>query len=117
MKLKLTYIGLFLFVAVTGFGQKGWLEVTDGGEFAPDKEVKLYIDIKACDCQKLIGTTDPVYMWTWSPGSDDDRPADLKNGDWTASNPNLEMTNEGNDVWELHDGVYGFLQCIGRASL
>lgn len=92
-------IGLFLFMSSASFAQKAWLEVLDGGDFAPDKEVKLYIDVKACDCQLLIGTTDPVYIWTWAPGSDDERPADLKNGQWGASNTNLEMTNEGNDVW------------------
>jgi len=42
-----------------------------------------------------------VFLWTWNPSGDDDRAAENKNGEWTASNLNMAMTNEGGDIWSF----------------
>ncbi len=89
-----------LLLSNVAFGQKTWIETTDGSDFAPDKEVKIYVDIKNCDCQRLLGATE-VFLWTWNPAGDEDRSADNKNGEWTASNPTMAFTSEGNDVWSF----------------
>ena len=98
MKLRyILFIGIFL-TAYQGFGQKIW---TVPAEFNANDEIKLFIDIKACDCQRLLGTSDSVFLWTWQPSADADRLDMYKNGQWTASNPNMAMTHEGNDVYSI----------------
>lgn len=84
--------------SLQGLGQKIW---TVPAEFSANQEIKLFIDIKACECQRLLGTTDTVFLWTWQPTGDGDRAPEFQNGEWTSSNPNMAMTNEGNDVWSM----------------
>ena len=79
------------------FGQKTWLETTDGSEFAPDKEIKIYININNCDCQRLLGATE-VYLWTWNPSADDSRTADNKNGEWTKAINIAPINSRGSDL-------------------
>lgn len=92
--------------AVPCHSQGIYLEPQGAG--AGDANVKLYIDISspACDCPVLEGAnadTNPLYIWTWGPN--EDRPMvngqDVSNGQWTASNPNLQLTQDQNnpDLW------------------
>jgi len=93
--MKKLFFLLFALGACYGLqAQKAWLEALDGGDFDPEDSVKIYIDINQCDCQRLLGNTSGVYLWTWQPGE----PA-IGNGMWTASNADMEMTHEGGDIW------------------
>lgn len=80
------------------WAQKAYL--ADPDNFDPEAETKLMIDIKQCECQKLLDNPGPLYIWTWKPfeldGSDPNA-----NGQWTASNAALELTNEGDNVWSF----------------
>ncbi len=89
---------LLFFLPVAMMAQKAWI---DPDPINPDDSVTIFIDIKKCECQSLLGTTEPVYLWTWLPAGDEDRDADFKNGQWTASNPLMEMKSEGNDIWSF----------------
>lgn len=73
--------------------QKTWIQPD---EINPADSVTIYVDIKACECQRLLGATE-VFLWTWQPAGDRDEA--YENGEWTASNPALSMKSEGNDVW------------------
>ena len=78
--------------------QKAYFE--DPENFDPEAEVKIIVDISKCDCQRLLDHPGPLYFWTWNPA---ELPASdpNANGSWTASNPNLEMTNEGGNIWSF----------------
>lgn len=93
-----------IIVALTCFivnlqAQKAW--IADIENFSPSKECKIMIDISKCDCKRLVGTAEQVYLWTWNPAEDDTRLEGFKNGEWTNSNPNMAMTNEGGDIWSF----------------
>lgn len=83
---------------LTVTAQKAYFE--DPDNFDPEAEVKIMVDISKCDCQRLLGSIDPLYLWTWNPA---ELPASdpNSNGSWTSSNTALEMTNEGGDVWSF----------------
>ena len=91
-------IASLLFGASNVMAQKAYLE--DPDNFDPESEIKIMVDISKCDCQRLLGSTDPLYLWTWNPA---ELPASdpNSNGSWTSSNSALEMTNEGGDVWSF----------------
>lgn len=78
--------------------QKAYL--ADPDNFDPEGEIKIMVDISKCDCQRLVGNPGPLYLWTWNPA---ELPASdpNSNGSWTSSNTNLEMTNEGGDIWSF----------------
>ncbi|MEL6674432.1 MAG: hypothetical protein AAFR61_19645 [Bacteroidota bacterium] len=78
--------------------QKTW---TIPAEFNADQEITIYVNLKACDCQRLVGNAGPLYLWTWLPAPDADRADENKNGEWTNSNPTMAMKDEGNDVWSF----------------
>ena len=86
-----------LLLAAFAFGQKAYLE--DPDNFDPTQPTKILVDIKQCDCQRLLGAPE-VFLWTWEPP---ELPASdpNNNGSWTSSNPALAMTNEGDDVWSF----------------
>lgn len=98
MNLKYIFLAIISLCSLQGMGQKIW---TVPAEFNANEEIKLFVDIKACDCQRLLGTTDSVFLWTWQPSADADRLPQFQNGEWTASNPNMVMTHEGNDVYSM----------------
>ncbi len=90
---------LLLFAARPCSSQGIYLDPQDAG--AGDPDVKLYVDLSSpeCNCPVLENSdpdTNPLYIWTWGPN--EDRPmvngADVANGNWTASNPNLQMTQD-----------------------
>lgn len=76
------------------FGQKVWTEpatVTN-----PADSVKIFIDLAQMDCQSLLGTAGPLYIWTWLPAD----PVN-GNGQWSASNTDNAWTNEGPNIWSF----------------
>lgn len=91
----LTILTLF---ALSSNAQKAYL--ADPDNFDPEGEIKIMVDISKCDCQRLVGNPGPLYLWTWNPA---ELPASdpNSNGSWTSSNTNLEMTNEGGDIWSF----------------
>lgn len=97
MKNKIGIFTATLLIAFQSTAQKAWMVPE---EINPEDSVTIYVDIKKCDCQRLLGSTDPVYLWTWLPA---DRKAGdpTANGDWTASNETLKMKSEGNDIWSF----------------
>jgi glucose/arabinose dehydrogenase len=62
--------------------------------------VRVYIDVSApaCNCEAVADAdqNDPLYFWSWGPS--EIRPPlfgmDINNGDWSASNPNMIMTQD-----------------------
>ena len=48
------------------------------------------------DCDILVGTTDPLYIWTWMPAD----PVN-GNGDWSSSNTDNQWEDLGNDVYRF----------------
>lgn len=97
--LKYIAISCSLVLAASNlFAQKAYL--ADPENFDPEGEVKLMVDLTKCDNQNLVGNAGPLYMWTWNPAELPATDANA-NGSWTASNPALEMTNEGGDIWSF----------------
>lgn len=69
-------------------------------EWLPCEEITLIIDITQGDCEKLIDSEGPLYLWTWEPGpANNTRPEEFANGEWSNSNDNLQMTNVGPNLW------------------
>jgi hypothetical protein len=64
----------------------------------PNDSITIWVDIKKCDRQQLAGTTDPLYMWTWTP-KEHAKGHPLNNGTWQASNVALQMRSAGNDLY------------------
>ena len=64
----------------------------------PNDSITIWVDIKKCDRQQLAGTTDPLYMWTWTP-NEHAVGHPLNNGTWQASNDALQMRSAGNDLY------------------
>lgn len=62
----------------------------------PTDTLKIIIDLTQMDCDKLVGTTDPLYIWSWMPAE----PVN-GNGDWDASNLDNAWVNEGPDIWSF----------------
>lgn len=69
--------------------QKAWVVPE---EFNPGDSITLFVDVSKTDCSRLMGTTEPVYLWMWNPSE----PV-IGNGDWTASNPDMQMTQDPNN--------------------
>ena len=83
-----------LLVVTTAQAQKAYIE-PGGADFDPTQEVTLFVDLNQTECQRLLDA-DQVYLWTWMPAE----PV-IGNGDWTNSNPDMAMTDEGNGVWSF----------------
>jgi hypothetical protein len=92
---KLTIIAcLLLGVSLQLSAQKVWTDPVEYDD--PTQEVTIYIDLTQMDCDKLVGSPGPLYLWSWMPAE----PL-VGNGAWSASNTDLEMTDEGNNVWSF----------------
>lgn len=74
--------------------QKVWTDPVDYK--TPEDSVTIFVDLTMMDCDKLVGHPGPLYLWSWMPAE----PL-VGNGSWNASNTDLEMTNEGNDIWSF----------------
>lgn len=91
---------LFVFTAVLMsvgklIAQKAW---ATPDPINPNDSITIWVDIKKCDRQQLAGTTDPLYMWTWTP-KEHAKGHPLNNGTWQASNDALQMRSAGNDLY------------------
>lgn len=95
MKKHILLAFAFALVSASGlFAQKVWTEPEM--DINPSDTLKIYIDLNEMDCDKLVGTTDPLYIWSWMPGD----PAN-GNGDWSNSNTDNEWEDMGNDVYRF----------------
>lgn len=85
-------------LAFSAQAQKAWIE--DEENFDPNLETKFMVDIAKCECQRLLNSSEPLYLWTWAPA---ELPANdpNANGEWTNSNDALQMTDEGNNIWSF----------------
>ena len=94
-------IGLIIpmiFIAFVSLGQPAWIEPDPANVNA---EIKLMVNVAdpACECDLLIDADvqgDSLYIWTWEPS---DPPGG--NGEWSASNLDLKMTSEGDNIWSF----------------
>lgn len=94
MKKQILILAALLFsVGGAVQAQKVWSEPE---EIDPNAEVTIYADLSQMDCDKLVGNAGPLYMWTWNPAD----PV-VGNGDWGNSNPAMEMTNDGPNIWKI----------------
>ncbi|MEM6261566.1 MAG: hypothetical protein AAGI38_03590 [Bacteroidota bacterium] len=96
---KIISVCLMLWAGLSLQAQKIYTEPATG-EFTASDSVTIFVDIKQCDCQALLGSAEPLYIWTWLP-FEHPQGHPLHNGSWTQSNTALEMKNEGNDVWSF----------------
>jgi len=94
MKKHILILAAFLLTAVGAVNaQKVY---TDPEEIDPNSDVTIFVDLTQMDCDKLLGNSGPMYIWSWMPAE----PV-VGNGDWDNSNAALEMTNEGPDLWSI----------------
>lgn len=91
-----------LLIGITGVGTlSAQALIAEPADFSPTDSVKFIIDIKQCTNQQLLGhDPEDVYLWTWKP-EEAGRPAEWAQGTWGASNPNLKMKYEGDNVWSF----------------
>jgi len=95
MKKLLIFSLIFLIGLSKLQAQKAW---ATPDPINPNDSITIWVDIKKCDRQQLAGTTDPLYMWTWSP-KEHPKGHPLNNGTWLASNDALQMRSAGNDLY------------------
>lgn len=71
---------------------------TEPASFTAEDEVTVFVDLSACS---YLASLDEVYIWIFVP--DGPGPEGVGgNGDFcNGSNPELLMTDEGNDVWSF----------------
>jgi hypothetical protein len=91
-----------IFVVRDGFAQGVYFDPEPTDVTAP---ARLYIDITSseCNCPELLDAdpeTNPLFIWTWDPN--EARPllngeSDVTNGQWGASNPNLQLQQDESD--------------------
>lgn len=86
------------FLAFVSLGQAAWIEPDPANVNA---EIKLMVNVAdpACECPLLEDADiegDSLYIWTWEPANPPGG-----NGEWTASNLNLKMTSEGDNIWSF----------------
>jgi hypothetical protein len=74
--------------------QKVWTEPAQYTN--PAETLKIYVNLALMDCQSLVGTAGPLYLWSWMPGE----PVN-GNGQWNASNTANAWVNEGPDIWSF----------------
>ncbi len=82
----------------TANAQKAW---ATPDPINPNDSITLWVDLKKCEfagAANMLGATQPVYMWTWSPK---EHPAGhpLNNGKWNESNEALKLNHFGDDVY------------------
>lgn len=79
----------------TALAQKAYFEPDP---MDPEEMVTLYIDIAQCECQKLVGTDQQLYLWTWVPAD----PVGVGgNGSWNSSNEAMALTKVEGDKWKF----------------
>lgn len=96
-------LSILFFVALLGLGsqvmgQAAYMEPDPNTIDMSVDSVTIFVDLSQVTDTRLQGTPGPLYMWTWSPA---DPTGVGGNGDWANSNPALEMTNYGPDLWGI----------------
>ena len=95
MKKHILLAFAMILASATGLlAQKVWTEPET--DIDPEDTLKIYIDLSQMDCDKLLGTTDPVYLWSWMPAD----PVN-GNGDWSNSNTDNEWESLGNEIYRF----------------
>ena len=96
MKKQLLSALVLLFLGgSSAFAQKVW---TDPVEPVATDSVTIYVDLTQMDCQSLVGEAGPMYMWSWNPADPPAVPGG--NGDWSDSNEEMIMVNDGPNIWK-----------------
>jgi len=100
MAKRFTLFTFFIFLITVNLQAQelAWFVPESGGPIVNVyQEITIYVDVShpGCECPLLIDTEESLYIWTWQPSVS----ATFPNGQWTASNPELQMTNEGNNIW------------------
>jgi hypothetical protein len=95
-----TLFTFLLLIIATGLQAQelAWFIPASGGPNVDvNQEITIYVDVSHpdCECPLLIDAEDSLYIWTWEPSEN----ATVNNGQWNASNPELQMTNEGANIW------------------
>ncbi|HNI45975.1 MAG TPA: hypothetical protein PK230_14830, partial [Chitinophagales bacterium] len=83
------------FLSQTALAQKAYFEPDP---MDPEEMVTLYIDIAQCECQKLVGTDQQLYLWTWMPA---DPVGAGGNGSWSSSSEAMALTKVEGDKWKF----------------
>ncbi|MEL6866971.1 MAG: hypothetical protein AAFP19_21280 [Bacteroidota bacterium] len=81
--------------ATPGAGGLAWIDPA-----VPDvnDSVYIYIDVsKDPNCTNLVGSEEPLFIWTWSPVS----PAEAKQGMWNNSGDDAMMEQVDGDIWRF----------------
>ena len=93
IKMKKLFIALStLFV----FGLNAQVTTIPAEITSPDDSLTIIVDVSLTECTSLVGDPGPMYLWTWEPSE----PVG-GNGQWTASNIDMEMTNVGPNQWSI----------------
>ncbi len=95
MKKHILLAFALILASATGLSaQKVWTEPET--DINPSDTLKIYIDLTQMDCDILVGTTDPLYIWSWMPAD----PVN-GNGSWNSSNTDNQWEDLGNDVYRF----------------
>lgn len=89
------YIGIII-VAVLGISSSIAQITIEPAEWLPCDEITLTIDITQGDCQSIIDSEGPLFLWSWMPAE----PV-VGNGEWANSNDALQLTNTGDNLWSI----------------
>ncbi len=99
MKKIFSLIIPFSFIATLTLGQAAWIDPDPANVNA---EIRLMVNVAdaACECPLLVDADlegDSLYIWTWEPSEG----VTVPNGQWNASNLDLKMTSEGDNIWSF----------------
>lgn len=94
---KQLFILLSAFTVGSAMSQKAWVEPDP---INPNDSITVWVDLNKCadfGGPVMAGTTDDLYMWTWSP-REHAVGHPLHNGTWGASNEALKLQKAGNGL-------------------
>jgi len=104
---KLLYTFLFLLIAQTHYAQGDLCASAEPGNgtlawivpATPDVEdsVYIYVDVSQDpNCDILVGSMGPMYLWTWSPAQ-----PDSKIGTWNNSGDDARLEQVDGNIWRI----------------
>lgn len=101
MKMKKLYLLILLAISASFVKAQGKCDQatfrTEPASFTAEDEVKLLVDLSGCD---YLASLEEVYLWIFIPGGPGPDGIGGNGPDFcTGTNPELLMTNEGNNVW------------------
>lgn len=69
-------------------------------EINPEEEVTIFVDVSQDPgCQKLVGITEDLYIWTWEPAALTGNGSFC--GTWTSSAETAKVKHEGGDIYSI----------------